>query len=165
MTQLSEIFADNFFLSIYKSIQLIIEWQMLSIIIIIGGDFWAQDISASSALILTTKSNVLNLFNIFFLLIMFKVHLLSKTMDLFCISQRRTGSSPLWPPMGRGIYLGVGPPVPLVWWALSPSRSRKKRRRRPWGGSSSTSSWALVTSIMLRAASLSNWACSCSKSS
>lgn len=87
-------------------------------------------------------------------------------MFKLCISQRRTGSSPLWPPMGPGTFLGVGAPVPLFWWALNPTRSRRKRRRRrPCGGSSSTSSWARVTSITPRGASLSNWACSCSKSS
>lgn len=43
--------------------------------------------------------------------------------------------------------------------------SRLIRRRKLSAGSSNISSWALVTNIMPRAASLTSWSCSCSRSS
>lgn len=86
---------------------------------------------------------------------------------LLCFSQRKTTCSPPHPAMGPRISEEGGVSVPLVWLAPSSTGSWrvKRRRRRPWGGNSSTSLWALVINITRRGASLSNWACSCWKSS
>lgn len=66
--------------------------------------------------------------------------------------------------MGPGIRLKGGACVPAASTSSS-DKTRERKRRKPWGGNWSTSSWARVTSITLRAASRSSWACSCWKSS